>query len=151
MCVCVFIYLFMCTASGRATEGEGERASLVHNASVNTAGLGGSPGNSVVEVSSESSVNSAPSGGGGTAQDRYGSLEEIAVGGAGESSGAALVVGKGTYDSKPLKKEKNINMEAAVLHAVTDLVRRREGNFRFFFFLHPFFVYFFRKEASKKN
>lgn len=115
------------------TAGTGERASLVYNHSVNSnsgstnsgAGDGGPP----LDISSSSGASSVAGG-----QDVYGSL---AVGDAGST---AVVGGLGTgVDRFPevrarvgeeegsetvvkLKKEKNINMEAAVLHAVTDLV-----------------------------
>lgn len=68
------------------------------------------------------------------AQDRYGSMmqEEEGRGHAGLTNSQEAVAAAGGNGAvavveAPTKKEKNINMEAAVLHAVTDLVRKCEA------------------------
>ncbi|CAM9620421.1 unnamed protein product [Ectocarpus sp. 6 AP-2014] len=116
--------------------GVGERASLVNNRSVNSNGSTTNSGSGdaglPLDISSSSSGASSMAGG----QDVYGSLA------VGDGGGTAALGGLGTgVDRFPevragvgeevvggetvvkLKKEKNINMEAAVLHAVTDLVQ----------------------------
>ncbi|CBJ30574.1 cation efflux family protein [Ectocarpus siliculosus] len=110
--------------------GVGERASLVNNHCVNsnssTTNNGSGDAGLPLDISSSSSGASSMAGG----QDVYGSLA------VGDGGGTAALGGLGTgVDRFPevragvgeevvkLKKEKNINMEAAVLHAVTDLVQ----------------------------
>ncbi len=126
----------------RARAGVGERAPLVNGARGSSSAIGAGarlPPSGIVDISSSSSGSSSGGGGGGGGGDgpfpgdgggteQYGSLVVGNGGGAGAAVGFPdLGAGEGAPRAVKLKKEKNINMEAAVLHAVTDLVSRQDG------------------------
>ncbi|CAM9145335.1 unnamed protein product [Ectocarpus sp. 12 AP-2014] len=115
--------------------GVGERASLVNNQSVNsnssTTNRGSGDAGLPLDISSSSGASSMAGG-----QDVYGSLAVGDGGGTAALGGLATGVDRfpevragvgeevvGGEVVVKLKKEKNINMEAAVLHAITDLVQ----------------------------